>query len=222
MAPDFAYFVSLGVGGNFTHTAWGVPVYCVPAGLIVYLVYCLLVRPALLAWLPHAVSARMPTDIQWTLRSPGAMATVLISLAVGALTHIIWDSFTHANTVVVDSLSWLRTVVALGEYQIPVFKLLQHLSSLAGLVVIVSSVAMWFKRTAPGLRHPAPLSVRQRMFTLSLVVAAGVFGGVAGSVYRSAKTIEHGLFHFVVTGMASAAFAVLVLCIAWRVNARRG
>ena len=222
MAPDFVYFFSLGVSGKFTHTPLGVPIYCVPAGLIVYFMWLMLIRPAFLAWLPAALSARMASNIVVPVRSVRSLATVLISLAIGASSHIIWDSFTHANTVVVDSISLFRSVVTIGAHDFPLYKILQQLSSLLGFIVIAGYLAVWFKRTEPGPPHPAPLSARQRLLTLVCVIAAGAVGGAIGLFYRSAQSIERGLFNFVVTGMASAGLAVVILCIAWKVTFHRG
>lgn len=221
MAPDFVYFFSLGIGGAFTHTLLGVPLYCVPAGLVVYLLYHLLIREAVLAWLPSAISDRMRGPVHWPLRSARSVVTVMGSLAIGAATHIAWDAFTHVNTVIVTSYEIFRTLVPFGDYQIPVFRILQHLSSLVGFIVIAGFVAGWFNRTVPIRKSTGSLRTRQKLLALAGVILAAMAGGVAGLLAGQPKSIEHGLFNFVVSGMAAAALAIICLCLVWQVRARR-
>lgn len=220
MAPDFPYFFSLGASGSFSHTPLGVPVYCVPAALAVYLAYYTLLRGPVLAWLPAMISARMTAPVLWPLDSVRAVAIVLGSLAVGASSHIFWDSFTHANTMIVDSDSVLRTLVAVGGYQIPLFKILQQLSSLVGFLVIATCVTAWIRRTEPAAHYRGQLSANGKLLAFFAVLASGAVGGSAALLYRHAVSIEHGLFNFVVTGMAGAASAIVLLCIGWQMKNR--
>lgn len=221
MAPDFVYFFSLGISGSFTHTPLGVPLYCLPAGLLLYFVYQLLVRVPVLAWLPRAISTRMGGPVHWPLRGARSVTIVVGSLAIGAASHIAWDSFTHANTVIVNSYEIFRTLVPLGGYKIPLFKILQQLSSLVGFIVIGGFLTLWFKRTVPSGTSTGSLSTRQRLLAFAAVAMAAMAGGAAGLLVRHQKSIEHGLFNFVVTGMAAAALAIMCLCFVWQVRARR-
>lgn len=221
MAPDFVYFFSLGVSGAFTHTPLGVPFYCVPAGLAVYLLYYLLIREPALAWLPGPISSRIGAPKHWPLRSAQCVATVMASLAIGAASHIAWDSFTHANTVIVNRYDVFRTLVPLGGYSIPLFKILQRLSTLVGFLVIAAFIAVWFKRAEPTRLSSGSLNRGPRLLALAGVALTAIAGGVAGLLFRHAKSIEHGLFNFVVTGMAAAALAIVWLCFVWQMGARR-
>jgi len=55
---------------------------------------------------------------------------------VGMLTHLGWDGFTHSSGVFVSYLPVLRTQVDIGTIQVPVFKLIQHVSTGVGLLVM--------------------------------------------------------------------------------------
>jgi len=220
MAPDFAYFFSLGVSGSFTHTPLGVLLYCAPAGLVVYLLYHALIREPVLAWLPCAISTRMRAPVHWPLRSARSVACVMGSLAIGAASHSAWDSFTHANTAIVNSFEIFRTLVPVGGYKVPLFKILQQLSNLVGFVVIAGFVTVWFKRTVPIKTSTGSLSPAQRVQAFAGVTLAAIAGGVAGLLFRHSKSIEHALFNFVVSGMAAAAVAIMCLCFVWQVSLR--
>lgn len=221
MAPDFVYFFSLGVTGSFSHSGPGILLYCVPAGAVVYILYFTLLRQPLLAWLPRAISARMAWQIVWPLHDARAVGGVLGSLAIGASTHVFWDSFTHDNTAVVPHLGVLRSLVSIGSFEIPVFKVLQHMSSLVGFIVIATYALAWFARTKPISPYPAPLSARQRFLTFAAVAGAATVGGAAGLLIKPTVSTEHGLFNAVVAGMATAALAIVLLCLAWKASAVR-
>lgn len=221
MAPDFVYFFPLGISGAFTHTPLGLLLYCLPAGMVMYIFYQCLLREPLVAWVPDAVSTRMHGARHWPLYSALSMAVVTGSLAIGAASHIAWDSFTHPNTVIVNSHEIFMTAVSLGGYPVPLFKLLQYLSSIIGFVVIAGFMAAWFKRTVPVRRSCPSLTTRQRLLAFAGVALAAVAGGAAGLLVRPMKSVEHGLFNFVVTGMAAAALAIVCLCFFWQVRTRR-
>lgn len=211
MAPDFVYFFSLGVSGAFTHSVAGVFLYCVPAGLGAYLVYHLLLRDAFIAWAPTGIAARMVPTARWLPRDAVDAVPIVLSLLLGAASHIAWDAFTHANTVVVRHVDLLRAPLALGGHVFPLYKVLQHLSSAVGCLVIAAYVVRWWTRTPscqPLQDRPGP---GQRLSVLLLVAGAAAAGSLAGILYRPAASLERGLFNAVVTGMATAALALLLL-----------
>lgn len=115
---------------------------------------------------------------------PGAVLRragwVLLSVLIGVLTHLAWDSFTHADGYAVTHLDFLRSTVA-GE--LTVARLLQHLSTVGGLAAI--AVHLWRRRarttagaeTAAG--DGAGLSPAVRRGVVAMLVAAVVAGAVA-------------------------------------------
>jgi hypothetical protein len=142
---------------------------------------------------------------------------VLASLALGAATHVGWDAFTHANTAVVRQLDLLRMPVDLGSHAVPLFKLLQHLSTLFGAVVI----ATWYLGREPGPLPPARLGTGQRLAVFAAICAAAAAGAAAGFWLRPARSFERGLFNTIVTAMAAAAAMILLLSAVRRWTTRR-
>lgn len=218
MAPDFVYFFSFGVSGPFSHSFPGIFLYCVPAGAALYALYCALIRAPLRAWLPGAVRARMGPQSGWPVRGARAAAVVLASLAAGAASHIVWDGFTHPNTAIVNYWDVLRVPVRLGAVEVPLFKVLQHMSSLVGFVVIATFSRRWYARTPPLAPVSEAMSVRQRWLAFGVVAGAAVLGGVGGLLFRTAWSAERMLFNFVVTGMAAGALALVLLCLVWTLS----
>lgn len=133
MSPDFEYFLRLEPRGNYAHTLSGIFVFCLPAGLIALGLFVAFVEPVLLRALPRGLQARLPAPRSpiprnWLRRSLGVSSAIVI----GAMTHVLWDGFTHQHGFVVNYWPVLRE--SFGG--IPVYKVLQHGSTLLGLLVI--------------------------------------------------------------------------------------
>ena len=58
------------------------------------------------------------------------------SALLGMLTHVIWDSFTHQNGLMVTKLRVLTQTYTIFGYQIPIYKFLQHGSTMFGIMLI--------------------------------------------------------------------------------------
>lgn len=215
--PDLVYFIPLGVSDEFTHSWLGVLLYSIPVGLALLYIYYALLRQPFLEWLPQAVASRLEQKVDWFPRHLRALLIVITSLALGAATHISWDAFTHANTMVVNRFDVLRAPVSIGGQLIPTFKLLQHGSSLIGFLVIAGATFSWLSRTAPIVPAGPRMSRARRLLAFVAVLLAGSTGGAAGLLLLRAVSIEHALFNMTVTAIPAAALAVVLLCLGWRV-----
>ncbi len=173
MAPDFEYFLYGRLRGTFSHTLLGLAVFCVPLVLLASAGWQLVVAPMLGGVLGREVGAGA---FWW--RSPGAAASAIASAAIGAATHLAWDSLTHWGGWFVTRYPALQTPYPLpGFGMLPLYRILQHASSLIGLVVVAIAAVV-------AIRRRPRVPVRGR-----LVFALCVAGGVAFAVVRVA------LFH---------------------------
>src|SRR5215207_10670216 len=95
---------------------------------------------------------------------------VLVSGVVGILTHLAWDSFTHDGWL---TDAWPALTALAGP--LPVYKWLQHASTVAGLMALGVWIAVWMRHTPPipGRQSVAPSPVRAAAW----VAVTGVFGG---------------------------------------------
>ena len=60
-----------------------------------------------------------------------------LSAIVGAASHIFWDGFTHNNTYFTNTLPFYRgTFIPFGGVRYPMFYVLQHISTIVGLVAV--------------------------------------------------------------------------------------
>src|SRR5260370_35811506 len=81
---------------------------------------------------------------QWILVAFGFLA--------GAVTHIVWDAFTHENARGVRLIPWLEEPIDIGAHHMAGIRLLQDGSSLIGLAVVVGLVVYGLR---PGRDQPA-------------------------------------------------------------------
>jgi hypothetical protein len=147
---------------------------------------------------------------------------VLASLAVGILTHIAWDSFTHVDGLIVSSWPSLRVpLFYVGRTGIPPFKVAQHLSTLAGGLFVLFCFARWY---AAARRLPVPVprllpgGLTAALVVIGLVLTVGV-GIIVGLRAAAGATGLPALQRFAsgtaVTSISTAVLLVLAYSIAW-------
>lgn len=171
MAPDFEYFARGELVGRFGHTFVGIAGWGIPVTLLLAALYHYLVKwPALLA-APAAASRVFahPWQARWNL---AAIGSVVLSAALGDLTHLLWDGLTHANGIFVRYFPALETrcsVPVLGEMVL--HRILQHASTVVGLVAVTWFVVRRIRR-APA--SPAvPIGRARARLTFAICIAAG-------------------------------------------------
>ncbi|MEV6837340.1 DUF4184 family protein [Streptomyces sp. NPDC051133] len=188
-APDMPYYAASVLPGGMefgavTHAFAGVvTVDVLISGALVGL--WLLVREPLLALLPRVRQGRPAALLGCGLPRARVRAVTVarwyVSAVLGALTHVLWDAFTHHDR-------WgTRLIPAIGRDRpagMPLYSWLQYGSSVTGAVVITAFLVRALRR-APG-REPLSvplLSVRDRCW------AWAVIGGCApaGAVQRVAR-----------------------------------
>ena len=178
MSPDLLYFVRGELAGTFGHTKLGLALWCVPSTLVMaFLVHFLVKWPVLLvAPVPLARRALAVVDRTWPKdRSLEALVSLPISATIGAVTHLVWDSFTHADGFFVQRIGMLRT-----DLHLPVVgftsghRLLQLAFSVVGLAILAFVIARYFWR-APARDVPdVPRSRARWIFAGSLALGVGL------------------------------------------------
>jgi hypothetical protein len=144
MIPDFEYFIRMIDTTRYSHTLEGIFWFDVPFGLVVCFIYHLLVRNSLFDNLPSFLKDRFIVyrKFDWSKYFLKNWAIVLVSLIIGAVSHILWDGVTH-NTMFYITQADLSTIMKIGTINLAGYKFLQLVSSIAGgLAVIVSIFAL--------------------------------------------------------------------------------
>lgn len=163
MSPDFEYLLTFHLQDKIGHSLIGILQFCLPVSFLVYCCYHGIIRNKLILNLPVFLKSRFLTvrAFDWQEYLKKRWYVVIYSIMIGAFSHLFWDAFTHEHRFFVEHLSFLRSQI--GRF--PVYKLLQHLSTLSGLMYI--GFLIW-KLPVSGSR-PSP-----GIFTYWLIVAGVV------------------------------------------------
>ena len=136
MSPDFEYFLRGMPYGVIGHTFIGFIAFNLPIVVIVYFIYQTCIHRTLFSHLP---SIMQDTYSQKTSSTRVLKVFVfLYSTLFGMLTHVVWDSFTHLGGFMVKNISILTYTVHIFDFNIPIFKFLQHGSTIVGITAIIS------------------------------------------------------------------------------------
>jgi membrane-bound metal-dependent hydrolase YbcI (DUF457 family) len=185
MAPDFEYFLRLAPDAGFGHTLLGTFVLTLPVALLVLWVFHTFVKTPAIMLLPDGIQRRLSGHVQ-KFRFGGAarFSLIVFSVLLGIATHLFWDSFTHPATWIVQHWSVLRQSLQLAIIgQIPVYKILQHGSTIVGIGLLSIWFMHWYRTT--GCFTPPigeSLSPTRRGAIIAVVVTVALAGAVLRGV----------------------------------------
>ncbi len=142
MSPDFEYFFRMRMQGTYAHTLQGMVVFCLPVGILLTFLFHNVARNGLIENLPSFLRRRFLrfTSFDWSGYFWKRWFIVGLSVLVGASTHLFWDGFTHEHGYFVSAFPELATNVSLGFLEIELYRVVQHLSTLIGGMVIVTAI----------------------------------------------------------------------------------
>ena len=135
-------------------------------------------KEPLWTWLPETIRQRVKLGPRTPpLKGAAQSALVLVSILVGAATHILWDSFTHSSYWPTCHLHFLSYTIRLPiTGSIPCYGLLQYASSVLGTIVFL----IWIVRqlsSAPIYPRSVENSRVQERKDLLFVSAVALTGG---------------------------------------------
>lgn len=138
LMPDFEYFLRMEIRSDFSHTFEGVFLFDLPLGIVTAFVFHNIVRNNLFDNLPYILKSRVVIfkNFNWNTYFKKNWLVVIFSVIIGTFSHILWDSFTHDTGYFVQKFEILNQSVELFDKQIPILKILQHLSTFIGAFVI--------------------------------------------------------------------------------------
>lgn len=142
LTPDFEYFLRMKMRSDHSHTVGGLLWWDLPLGLLLAFLFHNVVRNTLFNNLPQALHNRFSPykEFNWNAYFKMNGPMVLVSIFIGAASHLLWDSFTHEHGYFVKVLPPLAETVGLLGVKIPAFKILQHASTLLGGLLLTAVV----------------------------------------------------------------------------------
>jgi hypothetical protein len=223
MSPDFAYFLPGELGRHATHTVPGVFLFCLPVGLAVWLFYIAVLERPTIAFLPDEWRRRIAPTPRLTTR--GLLAAAL-AIVAGALTHLVWDAFTHHSTPVTQALPAFTTkLFDAGGVSVRVYFVLQVLSSVLGLAALGAWALGIRNRPVLSRAECIPESLHtvsnfERVLALLFVSASACAVGFLNLLRYDGLRPGGELFVLLIGGMTGAALGWTVVAIAIRFRSR--
>ena len=150
MAPDFGLILPFWMPRYETHGRMALLTFCLPLGLLAWLLYETLIRPALLEVAPDRWWSRWRERGAVALASARAWLVAAVAVSGGAMTHLAWDAFTHENArgvamfPLLEDMSW-----RVNGHPMYLFRILQHLSSVLGLALVLWVAWRWHRQSPP-------------------------------------------------------------------------
>lgn len=138
LVPDFEYFLRMRIQSLYSHTIPGIFWFDLPLALILTFVFHNIVRHQLIINLPPFLLSRFQAylNFDWNKRFLQSWMIVIISTLAGIGSHLLWDSFTHEHGFFTERLSLSKSTIG----SVPIYKVLQHTSSLTGAIIIAWSI----------------------------------------------------------------------------------
>ena len=217
MAPDLDLMLPTRLPRGETHGRLALLTFCLPVGLAAWALFQALIKPALIEVLPDRVYTRLRAEhLGPRLASLQAWFYAALAVLLGALTHIVWDGFTHEGGRGVGLLPVLgEPGPEVGGSAWHLYRWVQHGSSVVGMAAVLLALGFWVRHS----RRPNPpperrLTARERHRWLAVCVLIPVLQVVAAVVQihhkgwpRLYSTVALTLF--AVTGINGAILALV-------------
>jgi hypothetical protein len=217
MAPDLGYFFSHEAPRQLTHSFTGLLIFCMPAGLAVWLFYVAILEKATITLLSDRWHTRFAhTDAITT----SLIVRASIAIILGAATHLLWDSFTHRGTFVTRAFPALLGPTP-GASWMPVYHLLHGLSSIVGLVILANWAQHLHRQPAKSLIRPYKISERARIRALWVLGVATLLGGLVDWLPYAHAYYDAQLFSAAVGLMSGFFIAWCCIALTMLLHARR-
>jgi len=231
MVPDFGFFLPWRLSRVETHSASALLTFSLPVGLATYWFFQRFIKTAVREVLPDGAYLRSqvfaPVADFWNL---GQWFVAAVGVLGGAVTHLVWDGFTHEGARGVRMIpaidEWLFTVAG---RQFQGTRLLQDLSSLVGLLIVVVVIwrALWTPKRQRQVVEGRRLQSRERRLWLSAyALTAAAVSAVDLFLITSSEPYGLGIWSLGHTAIATvrglgAAVVLVSLCVDLRLRAGR-
>jgi len=212
MAPDYPWFLTRGRTAGLSHSLLGIVTVDLAVGLLAVALWRLGAQAPVRDLAPRGVGERLPQPAGLAVRD---LPWAALGVVLGALTHVVWDSFTHAGRWGVEVVPWLHT----EHLGLPGYTWAQYASGLLGLLVL----ATWSLRRL-GAAVPDDTGLRStphdRRGAWCLVAAGAAVGALAG-LLRATGSTESLVLGVVTFGGTGLAVGVVLACALWQARVAR-
>ncbi|MDR7318737.1 DUF4184 family protein [Brevibacillus nitrificans] len=217
MAPDFEYFFRMQAFRTYSHTLLGMLVFDLPLVIALCLLFRHVVEAPLFSCLPRVVQKRFQKRRAYQSKHPLWVSWLIFvySALLGIASHLLWDSFTHQGAWAVTSFPILQSLIGFGEVTFPVYKWLQHGSTLIGATAL--ALAVWRgKEVSTVFPEGSEVSLSVKGWYWLSIVLAGVAAASVHLLQIAEPLTRKQLLSCVVPFLSGSLLALVV--VSWVFN----
>ncbi len=139
--PDFEYFIWMSPSAYVSHTMLGIFIFNLPMTFIMAFLWHQLLFPVLIKRI-HFFHQRIqleeyPDFMEWIKKN---WILFFTSAFIGILTHLAWDSFSHADGYLVHRIPFLLEFIQIGGRAIRTCYVMWYISTILGM----STLIFWY------------------------------------------------------------------------------
>jgi Domain of unknown function (DUF4184) len=214
ITPDIGYYLPHQIrlylpDPQGAHSFVGSFIFCLPVALVL-LALLLAFQIPLLEPLPNGHRQFVASLIERFRSRKSYLVAAVPSVLIGVWSHIVWDSFTHRNRWAVQHFALLRETLELPLIgSLELFRALQYISSLIGLVVVIRCYVSAERRF---VRANKPVGVggnRAVLLGSLLALSAAIAAG---------KVIYQRGLSFPRLGIAGLTSGIAIFCVLWFIS----
>lgn len=206
MVPDLEYFIWLSPAAYNSHTIEGVFLFNLPMTFILSFIWHHTLVKALLPRLqflhPDFVPERFDDFIAWFRKHVFAF---LLSALTGIFSHLIWDSFSHANGYLAHKIPFLIQESTFGGMKIRHCYIVWYISTLIGLLIMFRWMISLKKLFSSKTWHAF---FRGSSFWGKILFAAGLIAVARIAIGLSWNWTRH----LVIIAIGSLFYATILIC----------
>ncbi|MEB2301705.1 DUF4184 family protein [Lysinibacillus xylanilyticus] len=165
MAPDFEYFLRGQPIGEIGHTFTGFFLFNLPLVVMFYFIYHQIIHLNIVHHLPNFL--QVPSSYKVEGSKKWKTIVFCYSALFGMLTHVVWDSFTHKHGFMVVNFPILTHTFNVNGYQIPIYKFLQHGSTLLGISLIIGY--MYYRASQNKNKNTPKIGAKKKLYFWALI-----------------------------------------------------
>lgn len=172
IAPDLGYYVGFATPNRISHSILGIFLFSLPSGFLFFLIFHYILKRPLLELFPDSLRSRL---FKYTKKSGylsfKQLKLVILSIIIGAFTHIAWDTLTHEHEWKQHGMNFVEyRVLRTSKGSIALHHIFQHGSTVAGLTIIAIWFTGWYRKTRPQIVPGAVFSQPLRyIFLLAMI-----------------------------------------------------
>lgn len=218
LSPDFGYFMPWTT--FYMYTIPGLFLFNLPVGLAILLLFHVFVKWPLLSLLPISLQRRLYKHAYgFSWGPPKRFLLIVLSVLVGSMTHVIWDSFTHVYGWMVEQIAFLS--IRIGGT--PLYSILQDLGSLVGIGLLIYWLVRWLPTAPQSDRLPPRFSNTFQILFFMIATASLAF--VEGRIIylrilTGSRWIggHHLLGSTIFSAVFITAFFAGIYCLTWMIK----